>query len=488
MLGQKVARGAALLTTLQFVMKCVDAVTLVIMARLLTPADFGLVALAASVLAIIGAVTELSVSEVLIQRQAIEPEDLDTAFTLGLLRGLLVMLIIMAAALPVAAIYQDHRLALILCVMSLIPFISGLANPALVQFLHRLEYGPGARLQIVGRLGGIAVSVALAYATGSYWALIASQLSAALITTGYSYRIVAYRPKFRFEGARSILGFAGWVTASRVIWTANLQADRFLIGYILGKPQLGQYTVGSDISSMATYAFAGPIMKTMFGGFARLQGQGERMRAAYLKCQQMLVIVVLPFGFGLSVIADLLVPLVLGPNWDDAIAAIRWIAPVVSLQVLYLPMLSLAMALAQPRAVAVRETMNLAMRLPVTLVGAWYFGFLGAVIARTFSGLAIIFMTLVLARRFIQISVLRQITNVWRSLVSATVMAGGVELLKTGIEPPAEMLMRIGEVALLVGAGGLLYVGTHLALWMATGRPDGAERFIFDMISRRGKA
>ncbi|MBB3771015.1 PST family polysaccharide transporter [Angulomicrobium tetraedrale] len=487
MIGHKVALGAALLTALQLVVKFVDVISLVIMARLLTPADFGLVALAASVLLIVGAVTELSVGDVLVQRKVIEPGDVDTAFTLNLLRGLLVMFIILACAFPIAALYNDHRLALLLCAMSLIPFVNSLASPAMVHFLHRLEYRPTAQLQIMGRLGGLVIAIALAYGTGSYWALIANQFVAQVISTCYSYRIAPYRPRLRLEGARSILHFAGWMTTSRIVSTVNLQSDRFLVGYILGKAQLGQYTVGSDISSMTTYAFATPIMQTMFGGFSRLHGDAERMRAAYLKGQQLLVMAVLPFGFGMSAVADRLMPLLLGPNWDAAISAVVWMAPVAALQVLYLPMLSLAMALAQPRVLVVREVANLLMRLPVTLVGAWYYGFLGAIIARTVSGFAIILMTLMLGRRFLRLSVLQQIVNAWRSLTSACIMAGAVLALKLGLPPMTGSLAQVVELGLIIAAGMLVYVATHLGLWWLAGRPDGAERFLFGMIQRRGK-
>ncbi|KQP17926.1 hypothetical protein ASF43_08660 [Pseudorhodoferax sp. Leaf267] len=469
-------------------MKFVDIISLVIMARLLTPADFGLVALAASVLAIVRATTELNVSEALVQRKEIDPRDVDTAFTLNALRALIVSLVIAGTALPMATLYEDSRLTEILLVLALVPLLGGFSSPALVHYLHRLQYGPGARMQLVGRLAGLVVSIVLAYATRSYWALIVSQLVTPLVSTVYSYFLAPYRPRLRLKGTRSLLDFAGWTTASRFISTVNLQSDRFLIGHILGKAQLGQYTVGSDMASLATYAFAAPIMQTMFGGFARLHGDPDRMRAAYLKAQQMLVIILLPFGFGLAATADRIVPLILGPDWNSVVTVIYWLAPVVSLQVLYLPLLSLAMAVGQPRVLVVREAVNFGMRVPLTLGGAWYFGLLGAVIARSLGGLVIIVMTLVIARRFIQISVLRQISNIWRSLISVAVMVGGVELLKHSIEIPTGTPMQIVQVILLVATGSALYVCTHLGLWALAKRPDGAEQFIFNMIGSRRKA
>lgn len=485
MLGRTVALGAALLTAFQLLMRFVDIIALIVMARLLTPADFGLVALAASVLVIVRSTTELNVADALVQRKVIDPRDVDTAFTVSCLRGLAVAAVIAAAALPMAAIYDDERLCSILLVMALVPLLGSLTSPAMVHYLHRLQYGPGARMQLVGRIFGLIVSISLAVATRSYWALIAGQVVTPLISTVYSYLLAPYRPRLRLQGARSMLHFAGWMTASRVISTLNLQSDRFLIGHVLGKSQLGQYTVGSDMASMATYAFASPIMQTMFGGFARLDGDDQRMRAAYLKAQQMLVIVLLPFGFGLAIVADRLVPMVLGPGWESVVTVIWWLAPVVSLQVLYMPLLSLAMARGQPKVLVVREAVNLAMRMPLTLGGAWFYGLLGAVIARSLGGLVIIWMTLVIARRFIQISVVQQVTNIWRSLVSVAVMVTGVALLKSSISPAEATSVQIGQLALLVGTGAALYAASHVSLWLLARRPDGAERFLLEVLTKR---
>ncbi|MCK0206427.1 lipopolysaccharide biosynthesis protein [Starkeya koreensis] len=485
MLGHRVALGAALLTALQLLTRCIDMLALVVMARLLTPADFGLVALAASVLLIASAVTDIPVAHALVQRDSIEPQDIDTAFTLNLARGLAVMLIIGLAAGPMVGIYEDARLAPILYALSLVPLLTALASPALVHFQRRIEYGPTARSQLVGKFCGVLVALATALATHSYWALIVGQLASAFISTAVTYRYAPYRPRLRLGGAGDILKFTGWLTASRIISTLNLQSDRFFIGHMLGKSQLGQYTMGSDIASIATYTFANPIMQTMFGGFSRLQSEAGRLRAAYLKGQQVLVIFLLPLGVGLSVVADRLVPLVLGPNWDAAVTVIVWLGPVVALQVLYLPLMSLSMAMGRPGVVTLREAINLGCRLPATLAGAWYYGLLGAVVARSVGGAFIIFLTLTLARRFLHVSVLHQLANVGRSLASTLAMIAATLLAKHWLAPSDALAGEIANLLVFVLAGAGAYVATHVGLWLAAGRPEGAETFVISLARSR---
>lgn len=485
MLGHKVALGAVLLTALQIFLKVASLISLVVMARLLTPADFGLVAIAVSVLAVVNAITDLSVSDALVQRDSINEQNIDSAFTLGLLRGVVVSLALNAGALPISYLYEDARLAPILSVVSLSPFIASLSSPAVVFFLRRFQYGPVVRLQLISQLTGFSASVTFVIVSQSYWSLIIGQIVSSATATFISYVIAPYRPRLRFRGSEAILRFSIWMALSRVISTVNLQSDRFLLGHILGKPLLGQYTVGSDMASIVTYSLAAPIMQTMFGGFSRLQTDTQRIREAFLRGQQLLVFILLPLGFGLSIVSDRLVPALLGPNWDTAVIVVVWLAPVISLQTLYLPMLSLAMAMGNPRILVVRETLNLFLRAPLTIFGAYSYGILGATIARAIGGGAMIVMTLTLAKRFIDVSAIQQIGNVWRSLISVGVMVVMLQGMKLYMGVSMSEGEALCQVAVLVGVGAVVYLSSHVALWLASNRPEGAESFILEFAKTR---
>src|SRR4051812_37528981 len=129
MLGRKVALGAATIGLFQLVAKCFDLLLTLILARILLPADFGLVAIAVAILLVASSVTELPVVDVLVQRDELDPDLIDTAFTLTVLRGLLVASVILIAAYPAATFYADPRLVPILSVLALIPIFTGLNSP-----------------------------------------------------------------------------------------------------------------------------------------------------------------------------------------------------------------------------------------------------------------------------------------------------------------------------------------------------------------------
>lgn len=487
MLKHKVARGAAHLGLFQLVGKLLDMVSMVVLARILVPDDFGVIALASSAMLIAAAVTELPVIDVLVQRKEIDKADVDTAFTLNLLRGGVVLLAIVALALPLAWIYDDMRVAQAVLVLALVPFLGSLQSPALVHSLRQVDYAPTAKILLYGKLGGNLLSVVLALLWPSFWALILGMVAGAAISTLWSYRLCPYLPRFRFAGTKSILSFAGWVTASRIVFSLNQQGDRFFVGYILGKALLGQYTMGNIISSTATYALATPATRPIFAAMSRIEGDSERMRRAYLQSQQALMLLILPFGVGLATVAKDIVPLLLGDGWEMVVPAIWWLSPIIALQMMSIPVQALSMANGRPRLLTLRETIALALRLPATLVAAWGFGFLGALAARSLTGGAVIIMNLFIARSMIQVGVMKQILGCWRSLASAALMAAGVVLLGVAFPSPTVFAMQVLRLTGLILVGLTLYGGMHLGLWILAGRPGGAETFVLGLLKRRRK-
>ncbi|MFK4870440.1 lipopolysaccharide biosynthesis protein [Novosphingobium sp. ZW T3_23] len=488
MMKQKVAHSAAIMAIFQLSSRVFDVAALLVLARVLVPADFGLVAIATSVLLILTAVTEMPVIDILVQRGSVEPRDVDAAFTTNLMRGLGVAALMIALSFPVAEIYGDPRLVPILCALSLVPLGKNLESPGLVHAVRELNYGPTAQILLFGKLWGTVLSIALAFATHSYWALIAGVTATAIASATWSYVLAPYRPRIQFTGVWSLMHFAGWVTLSRIFFTINQQGDRFFIGHMLGTARLGTYTMGGDISSIATNSLAAPILRPMFAAMARIQEDTVRLRAAYIRCQQVLTILILPLGVGMAAVADVLIPLILRPQWHDARIVIWWIAPVVALQMLSMPVQAASMARGRPVALTIREGAALVMRLPATLIATYFYGFEGAVISRSVTGLLIILFNMNIARKLVGASVTAQIVGVWRSLASSSLMVIAILAVRLVLPPPAGTELQVAELTILVLLGGATYGAAHLLLWKLAGFPKGAEAFLLEMVRTRGKA
>lgn len=484
MIGARVTRSAVFLVLVQLLAKSLDLIAIVVLARLLTPADFGLVTLAASVMLIANSLTEIPVVEALIGRESVQRADLDSAFTLTALRGLATALSLILLAAPLAWAFEDNRLAMILMILAVGPLVQGLASPSVVHSIKAVDYGILARAQFVGRLAAFVTMMLFAWITRSYWALVAGMVAGPVVTALATHFLAPYRPRLSTERIGSILSFAGWVTLSRVVFTVNQQFDRFFVGAILGKQRLGFYAMAGDLSSMATFLVATPVTQPLFAGFAQMAGDPERLRAAYLRGQQILFTVVAPIGCLFAVLADPVVHLVLGAAWLETVPLIQWLAPAIAVQLLILPAHALVMALNRPGLLVWRELLSLILRLPPTLLAAWWFGLVAAAGARALAAVIMTLAVLAVARRLIDVSLWQQLTNCARAGGALAAMVA-VTLVLYGMSPtPSTVIGRVFELAGLVSAGLGVYGAVLFTLWHLAGRPDGAERWALGLAGR----
>lgn len=485
MIGNSVWRSAAVMTGVQLLVKSFDLIAVVIVARVLAPADFGLVILASSVLLVANALTELPVIDVLVQRATVETCDIDSAFTLTMLRGLLSATVMVLISGPLAVMFNDARLELIIKVLAIVPLAQGLSSPTMVYHLRAVNYAPVAQTQLIGKVVSFAAMITLAWLTRSYWALVTGLVAAPLIAAISTHFFAPYRPRLNTSGFADILNFAGWVTLSRIVFTLNQQADRFFVGSILGKAPLGQYAMGGDIAALPTYTVASAVMQPLFAGFARMKDDRARLAHAYLMGQQIMVTLIAPVGFGLAAIALPLITLLLGETWHPAVTVVWWLAPTIALQMLVAPVQSLAMALGRPRILVFREFVALILRLPLTLLAASMFGLAAAAATRSVTGVIIVLINLGIARRILDVTLSQQLINCHRCLFSAIIMSASVLAAQLLIPSAAGYLMQILELVALVFLGALFYFSSLFGLWLCEGSPNGAEEWILNKVLRR---
>lgn len=478
MIAAKVARGAMFLVAARLMTRGLDLLAMLIVARILTPADFGLVALASTLLLVLAAATDVTVASAIIQMEDAPSSAYDTAFTLNLARGVLLALLLVALAEPFAALYHEPRLAPLVVALTLYPLARGLISPRLAARMRDLSFREQMTVEVLGRATAFVASVAVALLTRSYWALIAGMVGAQIISSVVSYVVAPYRPRLGLGHARRIFAFSGWVTLSNAVNQINYQMDGFLIGYRLGTATLGQYNVGSQLASLPTQAPVQPMMQALFAGFARVAADPQRLRVAYLTSQRALMALALPIGFAVSALAYPIVDLVLGPQWQISAFVIAILAPVFAVQMLTGPAQAATMAAGETRALLERDLIGFAIRVPLIVAGLLLYGLVGVVLARIVSGLASIWMNLAIMRRIAAVSIAEQVYAPWRSLVSAGLMSALMWIAVPALYPAGDVFEQAAAIVAAAAAGGLVYVATHTALWLCVGRPDGPERQI----------
>ncbi len=476
---KRLAVGAIWTAGGRIVSNLMGLVSTLALARLLTPADFGLVAIATVIYAIIGATTELSLSSALIQHKAPGRDHYNTAWTLSILRSAVIAVALAVAAYPVAAAYRDDRLVGICLLLGVSALISGLINPRLVDYRRRLSFHQEILNDFTTKFVGLVVSVTIALLFHSFWALVIGTLAAQMTGVIMSYVIIPYAPRFSLAHWRDLFSFSGWMALSSGLNAINWRGDQLALGAMMGNGPLGQYTVGDNLASLPIRESTAPIANVLFPAFSRLQDDPARLHHAFLRAQRLLVATALPIGVGFALVSGPLIGLVLGPQWSSAALVAQFLSTIFAAHAFSMPVTPLAMGLGRTRLLFVRDLVNIAIRYPLIFAGLFSGGLLGLLLARCISGAAAVAIDIFIARRLTGVHAATQILASWRALLATLIMAASVWMVGALMGGSPEIL----QLPAMILSGAVTYFGATLLLWWATGRPAGPEREALDMLA-----
>jgi O-antigen/teichoic acid export membrane protein len=480
----RLIKGSIWLGLARAIVNVLATLSTFVLAWYLAPADFGLVALATTMLLIVDTVTQLSLSEALIRHRAPDESHFNAAWTLNATRGLLLSALFAACAYPASVLFEEPRLYGVMLVLGLSILMGGLTNPRRIMFQRDLIFWQEFVLTVSQKFTGFVAAVAIAVIYQSYWALVIGTLVSQATNVIVSYLVLPFRPRITFRHMREFFSFSAWLTAGQIVNTLNWRFDYLLVGKMLGAPALGYYSVGSNLAMIPTREATLPLTQTIFPGFSNIRHDPARLAAGYQRAQALVAAIALPAGIGVATIADPLVRLALGEKWLPVVFVIQALASVYALQTLGSLVQPLGMAKGQTRLLFIRDTQMLLVRVPVIIAGLVLAGLPGVVIGRVFTGLIGTLVNMILVRRLIGVTVLRQLYANMRALISIAAMAAGVLLAQVYLPHATGQTMLALHLAGLIALGGLLYCGLSLMLWIAMKRPAGPEIEILQILGK----
>ncbi|RYX81313.1 lipopolysaccharide biosynthesis protein [bacterium] len=471
----KMVRGATWLAASRALVNLIGFVSTLILARLLLPEDFGLVAIASTVIAIVSSVTDIPLSAALVHHENPSRKHFDTAWTLSAIRGALLAAVLGISASPLANFYGDSRLIPLVIAMSAVTFIQSLSNPTTVLFTRDLVFHQIFILDVSKKISGFIVAMLVAWKLNTYWALVVGTATSETVAVFVTYALSPFMPKPSISKINDLLSFSAWLSLTQVVQTINYRLDNLFIGYFLTSGDVGQYSYGDNLATLPTREATAPIAQTLFPAFSRLRDEPERLRAAYLRAQALLCAIALPIGLGFAAIAEPLVRLVLGEKWMPAVLVIQVLSSVLALQNLATSLLPLAMAMGETKTLFKRDMLILVIRLPLILGGLIFGGFTGVVLARLGSGAAATALNMTLVNRLLGISAATQILANKRSLGASATMICTILVVQRELALPESFWDGCAFLAIQVALGAVAYSATSYIAWILESRPSGPE-------------
>lgn len=476
-LSGRLMQGAGLMVAMRWVMRFLGIINVGILARILTPEDFGLIAMAMVVAGLIDGLLNAGLDRAVLQRGLGTRDFYDTAWTIRLCQILLIAAAIAAVAGPAARYYDEPRVEMILWLSAFGSVFRSCESLGVVLLRQQLRFKREAAFQVCVQLIGVVATIVLALYLRSYMALVLGILAKEVAQMILSYIFAPYLPRLTLRAWRDLVSFSQWSLLFNMVGSLYARLSSLVVGRVADADAVGRLSVTFELALTPTSEIASPVMRTFFPGFVKLREDKERYRSAFLVAFAALALIGSAVCVGLALVADEFVTIVLGQKWLSVIPLVQVAAFVGLCRILEMFFIEQIFVFARIKAMTFLFAV-LAVILGLALAPTYLrFQLEGVVLLILASAIASATATGVMAIRAAEVPFLPLLRCLVRPLLSAAAMTLGV--LAFGAIAHLPVLLMFFAKA---GLGAALFVGMAALLWHLDGRPHGFEARIAEKL------
>jgi PST family polysaccharide transporter len=480
---KSIASGAAWMISFRMADRFIGVISTAVLARLLTPDDFGVVALALSMIAVLDMMGELSFELALIRDQEATEAHYHTAWTARVIKALLLFAILNIAAGPSALFFGDPRLRPVVHVLSFTVVLAAAQSILITDLRKELDFEREFRFRIVSRLCGFFITLGLAWLWRDHWAMVYGTLATEAVRFVMSYIMMPYRPRLTLSQFREIFEFSKWLLAGNIFLALMKRSPSLAIGRLADAQTVGLYTLATQICGLASTELVAPIKRALFPGYSKLVSDFEALRQVYLENFSVIVLLAMPIAAGIGLTAEFIVPLFLGNQWLESIPVMQVIAIHAALRTINTNSNPLYYATNHTRFYFFLTAADVLVLLPALWIFVPRWGAVGSAIAVVCASATITALDSFAVVRLLGVPWTRFAASIWRTIASILVMAIGTTELKL-LMARAGMSSLLGQLILTSLSGAAMYVGAHLLLWRLSGSPESAEKLLLRLAGK----
>jgi len=434
----------------------VQVLGLIFLSRILSPGDFGLVAMATVVANFANLVRDLGTASAVIQRETLDEPTKNTAYWFSLGTGTLLGVGIAALAPVLSAAFKAPQLTGIFLVLSLTFPIASAASVHQALLERDSRFKLVARIESVSGIAGLVIAIVLAHAGAGAYSLVAQTVAAAAISSVQLWLASKWRPRRQWSGEalKSIWKFSGNLAAFNFVNYFSRNADSMIIGRFLGAGALGAYSLAYRLMLFPLQNLTIVASRALFPVMSRQQAAIGDMANLYLRTLLIIATVTAPMMAGLFALRDIFVPVVLGSQWLATIDIVAWLAPVGFIQSLVSTVGTVFMARGRTDILFRLGVFSAVLQIASFFIGIQW-GVVGVAtcyfIANVINALPCLGMALRLVdRRLVDLWL-----SIWLPVATAALMAAILSLLKR--EALIQALPDMLQLILLIVAGVIIY-------------------------------
>lgn len=434
------------------------AMTLYII-RLLSPQDYGVMALAMLFISLLSPLTEFGLGAALIKAETLSKTFIRQTLGFTLTIATTLGLILSTTAHIIANFFNTPALTPVLFTLALTLLISGFTVVPRALLLRKLNLRTISLIELAGTLSGGILTLILAYLGEGVWALVWGMLFTHVLNAILfaHFTTLPGWPSFNFRGLRKTLAFSSWVTLEQMLWKLWSQADVFIIGLTLGGTQLGSYSVAKELAQLPQTKVQGTLNAVALPAYAEAHRSGGTPNHYLCKYIRLSAMLSFPVFWGIAITAPVFVPQLLGEQWLDAVLPLQIISFAMPVRVAQAAISPFLQALGMARLSFGNMGIGLVLMAVAVAIGSQA-GLVGVSMGWSLAACAILLVVIFRTAQVVDISALKVLTQLCRSAIPAVLMALCIILIDsaTNLEGMARLATQI-----LVGAAS--YV---TAVWL----------------------
>lgn len=469
-------KGAMWTVGMRWAMKVIGFANTVIMARILMPEDYGIVAMAMLIVGLTEALLEFGSGSVLLAKQSIDRNDIDSTWTLRVIQGVIVGVLIAAAAYPASLYFEEPRVFHVLLVFAACIAAAHAGNVGMVLAQREFNFSLAFKWSVTGKLIGVGSTIFAGWLLGDYRALVIGVVTSYMSGLVLSYVMHPYRPKWNTSRIGEIWQTSKWLMFGNVAGFVLRKGDELAAARIGTTAEYGQYNVGADLGQLPTGEVGPAMLRAFLPVLSSIQADLERTKAAVLKTLRAVNTITLPIGLIFAAVAPQATALLLGEKWSGAANFVALFALVSTFQIMFSPLSTLLFLRGQARLQTFIVWSEFALFVVLAVLLVPRFSLIGLGLARLGASAGNGLMLLTAGRLRADFPMWPALRCLTRPLIGA-LLAGVVAQAVAAHLAPWGALVSVAGASLLAG---LLYLVWSYTTWFWAGRPEGAESTVLD--------
>ncbi|MFO6424718.1 oligosaccharide flippase family protein [Motilimonas sp. KMU-193] len=467
-------QGALWTIAMRWGAKFLGLISTIIVARLVMPEDYAVIAMAMLVVGLLEAFIDLGAATALIREPDPDRDFINSAWTLRFCQTAVVALLLVLLAYPSAYYFEEPNVAPILVLLAVCMLLNGGNNIGLVLARKALNFALDFKVLMIAKVAQVIVTIIAAYFLGDYRALAIGVALGYLLGFILSYLMHPYRPWFCTRAWPQIWHFSKWLIIANSAQYLLQKLDQLAAGRIGTSHQFGLYNVGADLGQLPTAELGPAIIKSFLPVLSSIQDQPERVNRGVLKVLAILNTLTLPVGFGVAVIAEPLGNLLLGSNWVGVAPFIALFGICSAFKVAPKPLSSLLLLHGYSK----NQSAILVIELVGFMVAAWllmpHYGLTGLVLGRIAAAIVVIFAFCYEAHSKCGLAFWQPLSTLLRPLICTLIMF----FASTEILAYLSLDHDLQKIAIAIICATVIYTTLMWLLWLLWRKPIGLEQEI----------